>query len=58
MRLYSERYFTFDGGTYEGTGLPPHYKVSYDLEDLERESDTVLEAALDHLRSKRRQPPG
>jgi hypothetical protein len=51
VRLYSERYYTFDGGTYEATGLPPDVPVDYGIEDVERGVDTVLEGALRALGS-------
>ena len=49
VRLYSERYFTFDGGAFEGSGLPPHERVELTLKDLEQGRDPVLEAAVDRL---------
>jgi C-terminal processing protease CtpA/Prc len=55
VRLYSERYYTFDGGTFEATGLPPDIPVEYGLPDLERGRDTVLDAAVEPLRQDLRQ---
>jgi hypothetical protein len=52
VRLYSERYYTFDGGIYEATGLPPDVPVDYGIEDVERGFDTVLETAIRTLGSQ------
>lgn len=45
VRLYSERYYTFDGGTFEATGLPPDTAVPFTVDDLDTGRDPVLEAA-------------
>lgn len=50
VRLYSERYYAFDGRTYEATGIPPQANVPFTLEDLEDRRDPVLEAAVVELR--------
>lgn len=50
VRLYSERYYTFDGGTFEATGLPPDTAVPFTVRDLDEGRDPVLEAAIDELR--------
>lgn len=56
VRLYSERYYAFDGRTYEATGIPPQVKVPFTLEDLEDSRDPVLEAAVLELRGNGRNP--
>ena len=50
VRLYSERYYTFDGGTFEATGLPPDVDVPFSLDDLDAGNDPVLETATEALR--------
>ncbi len=49
VRLYSERYFAFDGRTYEATGIPPEITIPFTPADLEKDRDPVLEAALTEL---------
>lgn len=49
VRLYSERYFTFDGGAWEATGIPPDRFVPFTEEHLDANQDPVLEAALAEL---------
>lgn len=50
VRLYSERYFTFDGSTFEAIGLPPDIDIPFSVGDLDAGSDPVLEAAIEELR--------
>ncbi len=48
-RLKSKRYFTFDGGTFEVSGSPPHQAIEFTLEHLRRQRDPGQERALDLL---------
>lgn len=45
VRLYSERYFAFDGEAFEGIGIAPDEFIELSLEHLDDSRDPVLEAA-------------
>lgn len=49
VRLYSERYYAFDGRTYEATGIPPETTIPFTPADLQKDRDPVLEAAMTEL---------
>ena len=50
VRLYSERYYAFDGSTFEAAGIPVHREIAHASEDLAQNLDPVLEAVFAELR--------
>ena len=44
VRLYGERYYSFDGGTFEGSGIPVQKTIGLTVEHLDQSRDPVLEA--------------